>query len=635
MIKHKQEKYRWHLFLAILGCILALHSQSPSAWAIQKAERKKIVVLISFRPTLPVAVQWDKGLRSILEADPSKQYVVNIEHLDLAHYGDEKHLSLLTELLRYKYADHQPDLIIPVMDAATGLVLDYGRGLFPNVPIVFGGVEESFIEGRTLPDNVTGYLAGISYKGVLDVALRIHPDTLHIYVVGGASLIVKNFVKNSRSVYREYEDDYKINYLIGLPMQDLLARVGSLPPRSIIINLPVLRDGNGQEFISNEAFAMISEAASAPVYTFWDICLGTGVVGGYVGSFEKEAEAVARLGVRVLEGESPSSIPVSQAPKFVNMFDWKQLKRWRISEDLLPEESIIINREVTAWEEYWKQITTVLVLTLLQYLMILYLIHQRRSRFKAEHELSSKSAETEQLQMDLAHLGRVVTINTLTSALAHEINQPLAAIRSYAQAALRFMDTEDPSKENLKIALQGIVSDNKRAADVVNRLRNLVKRSEPIKESFDIHTTIQEVIALLNSEIIMRDANISLDLSSAVSVVYADSVHVQQVLLNLLINALDAVKDKPSGSRIIKVATTGTSDEMIVTVADSGNGISSNESDLIFEAFHTTKPEGMGLGLAICRTLVESHKGKIWVEPGNDGAVFTFTLPTNERSQVA
>ena len=242
-------------------------------------------------------------------------------------------------------------------------------------------------------------------------------------------------------------------------------------------------------------------------------------------------------------------------------------------------------------------------------------------------------SETHQLQSELAHMDRIVTINTLTSALAHEINQPLAAMRSYAQAALRFMGKDQPDYDSARKALQGIVSDNKRAAAVVNRLRDLVKKGTTHWEALEINSIINDVVGLINSEIMLRNASIKLDLHPIVPVVHGDPVQIQQVLINLLTNALDALEDQPVEARTITISTKPeNSNGTIISISDSGEGIPPDKIQVVFDTFHTTKPDGMGLGLAICKSIIEAHGGKIWVENNLDGdTIFSLLLPASNQ----
>jgi C4-dicarboxylate-specific signal transduction histidine kinase len=244
-------------------------------------------------------------------------------------------------------------------------------------------------------------------------------------------------------------------------------------------------------------------------------------------------------------------------------------------------------------------------------------------------------SETHQLQSELSHMDRIVTVSALTSALAHEINQPLAAMRSYAQAALRFMDKDKPEYDSVRKALHGIVDDNKRAAAVINQLRNLVKKETATWETLDINSIINDVISLINSEIVLRNASIRLDLHPIVPVVYGDSIQIQQVLINLLTNALDALDDQPVEARTITIFTRPeNSDRTVVSVSDTGRGIPPDKIQAIFDPFHTTKPKGIGLGLSICKTIIEAHGGKIWADNNPEGgAIFSLILLTGSQSK--
>jgi PAS domain S-box-containing protein len=248
-----------------------------------------------------------------------------------------------------------------------------------------------------------------------------------------------------------------------------------------------------------------------------------------------------------------------------------------------------------------------------------------------------KHYETEalQLQSELTHVDRVSTIGTLTSALAHEINQPLAAMRSYAQAGLRFLDADQPDYDNLRIALQGIVADNKRASSVISHLRSMVKKEKQSNEAFDVNSMIDRVVILLNSEIILRNTKVTLNLHPNVPTFFGDSVQIQQMIINLLINALDAIDDQSVENRHIIINTkTEKPSDIIVSISDSGGGIDPNKMEEIFNPFYTTKSQGMGLGLSICRSIIEVHGGQLdCMNNPEGGATFSFTLPSGSKLQ--
>jgi hypothetical protein len=368
---------------------LLVFFDSP-ALGSQPSERKKILVLFSFRPTLPVASQWDRGIRSVFDANKALETIINIEHLDLTHFDDERHVQMLLDLYRHKYSNPKPDLIIPVLNASVDLMLRYGADLFPGVPIVFGGVENQFVESRTLRSNITGHLTDINYTDTLELALQLHPNTRNIAVVAGAGPIVRRWNNSCRQAYQPYADRLEFIYLTGLPMEKLLEKLENLPPQTVVISLPVLIDGDGKEFVGNQSLAQITQASAAPVYTFWDVCIGTGVVGGYMDSFEEDARAVAQLGMRILNGEKPADIPITPAPKFAPMFDWRQLRRWEIPEGRLPPGSIVRFKEISVWDRYRGRILGSIALVLLQTLIISFLLYQRLIRRRAEQALKER-----------------------------------------------------------------------------------------------------------------------------------------------------------------------------------------------------------------------------------------------------
>jgi PAS domain S-box-containing protein len=247
-------------------------------------------------------------------------------------------------------------------------------------------------------------------------------------------------------------------------------------------------------------------------------------------------------------------------------------------------------------------------------------------------ETKAMEAESRRLRAHLAHMDRVGTVGALTAAIAHETNQPLAAILTNAQAALRLMSTDTPDLEEVRSALEDIVADDKRAGKVIHGLRAMVKKQERQSQPYDLNGIIREVLSLIHSEIVIRKASVTTSLEPGIPMIHGDPVQIQQVIMNLLINALDAVMAKTTAARYIFVSTGTESDDGIkVNVADSGPGIDPEKIDSIFHSFFTTKAAGMGLGLTICRSIIEEHEGRLWVENRpHGGARFSFWLPLGE-----
>jgi PAS domain S-box-containing protein len=232
-----------------------------------------------------------------------------------------------------------------------------------------------------------------------------------------------------------------------------------------------------------------------------------------------------------------------------------------------------------------------------------------------------------QAQMELAHVARVVTLGELTSSIAHEINQPLGAMVNSANACLRWI-----AAQNLERAQQSavrIVADGQRAGAITGRVRALAKRTPPQKDWLDLNATIRDVLALARSEVHRHGVLVETHLAAEVPLVRADRIQVQQVLLNVLINAIEALSGVVDGPRELVVQSdTDAAQGVLVTVRDSGPGLDPQHLDRLFEAFYTTKPQGLGLGLAISRRIIEAHGGRLWATANVPrGAVVQFTVP--------
>jgi PAS domain S-box-containing protein len=237
--------------------------------------------------------------------------------------------------------------------------------------------------------------------------------------------------------------------------------------------------------------------------------------------------------------------------------------------------------------------------------------------------------ERQQLQQELSHVARVTMMGELTSSLAHELNQPLTAILSNAQTAQRMLAAGIPDLEELREILNDIVADDERAGGIIGRLRALLKKEQLELQPLDLNSLVIEVAGLVRSDTIIKNVSLTLDLTPDVPRVWGDRVQLQQVLLNLMMNAIDAMKGTPGSGRRLLVRTESSEGMVRVAVRDSGTGIPAAQLEQIFEPFYTTKADGMGMGLAIARSIVRSHSGRLLAEnnPGG-GATFTLALPT-------
>jgi C4-dicarboxylate-specific signal transduction histidine kinase len=238
-------------------------------------------------------------------------------------------------------------------------------------------------------------------------------------------------------------------------------------------------------------------------------------------------------------------------------------------------------------------------------------------------------------QMELTHANRIATIGQLTASIAHEVNQPIATARNNAASALNFLSRFPPDLDEVREALECVVNDTDRAGGIIDRIRAHVQKVPPRNACFDINEAINELIALARSEAANKRVTVRTDLAEGISPVRGDRVQLQQVVLNLILNAIEAMNSVDGGApRDLSISTeVRGADEILVSVRDSGPGIDSEYLERVFDSFYTTKPTGMGLGLSICRSIVDAHGGRLWAEANKPrGTVFQFILPAGKNS---
>jgi signal transduction histidine kinase len=255
--------------------------------------------------------------------------------------------------------------------------------------------------------------------------------------------------------------------------------------------------------------------------------------------------------------------------------------------------------------------------------------------FAAQASIALESTRRErqyrEMQSELAHANRVATMGQLTASIVHEIRQPIATARNNACAALNFLGKQPPDLTEVKQALDCIVGDADRAGDIIDRIGSLIRKAPPLKEVIDLNAAILEVTALTHSEAVKTGVTVGTRLAGELPRIQCDRVQLQQVMLNLIVNAIQAMSRVEDGNRELHISTVSIEPEGVcVAVRDTGDGLHPGSMPRLFEPFYTTKPDGMGMGLSICRSIIEAHGGRLWAtscEPR--GALFQFTIPAD------
>jgi len=414
--------------------------------------------------------------------------------------------------------------------------------------------------------------------------------------------------------------------MTGEPIARVLERVAELPRDTIVVYQVISRDGADEHFLSEDLVEPISQASSAPVYGVFETYLGRGIVGGRMESWTTIGGDVGRAVRHLLAGEPQPIRSYTAAPTFV--VDWRELRRWGLDEGKLPPGTTVLYREPSAWDQYKSLVFIVTALVALQALLIaVWLLRLRKLR--AERALKLAEAEAHQQREKVAHLARVAILGQMSGALAHELNQPLTAILSNAQAAQQLQARGRLDSDDLKRILADIVSDDRRAGEVIARLRAMLRKGGTRLEPLDVNVLLTEVLALARGQLTAQQVEVRTHVTPSLPQVLGDRVQLQQVLLNLLLNASEAMCANGKDNRRVTVSTTTNAQGFVtIKISDNGPGFDAAISDRLFEPFVTTKENGLGLGLSICQSIMATHSGQISAGRNRDGgATFTVTLP--------
>ena len=603
--------------------VLVVAGAGPSAAQAlakdEQEEQKTVLVLHPSREDAPYTVLVERAFRKTLGDALGRQLDYYTEYLGFGRFSGPEYQMALRDFLRHKYEGRHLDVVIADGDEPFKFVRQNRAEIFPGVPIVFQSSEETDLS--PVP-NCTGVVFRLDMKSTLEVALRLQPNVKRVFVICGASEFDKFYQNFSRQQFREYEGRVAFTYLPPMPLNDLLEEVARLPKDSILYFVSLYEDGAGNKLIPADVLERLAPVANAPTYCWPEQTLGSGIVGGSLLSEETVARDTAKLALRVLHGERPDQIPPAVISPSVTAFDWRQLRRWGIRADRLPPGSIIRFREESFFERYRRYVIGGLLVFAIQSALIVGLLLERAWRIRAE-------ADAQRTREVLAHLGRVSAIGEIAASIAHELKQPLGAIRINVAAASHLLSSKPDASTQLKEILLDIASDDERAADVIERVRALASKRATKRVCVDLNKVVQATSKLVSGNAFTHHVLISVDLAPDPPIVDGDSVQLQQVVLNLLLNAIEAASSSDgAGQPAVRATTLNDGRLAHVLVRDNGPGVPAGSEQQVFDPFYTTKESGMGMGLAISRSIVESHGGKIWAcNAAESGAEFHFTIP--------
>jgi signal transduction histidine kinase len=566
------------------------------------AQQKQVLVVYSTRRDAQVAVLGDRDLPQILERGLGSSVDFYSEYIDLSRFREPGYEAAFSRFLQVKYDGQRFDLLIAMQDAAVEFLAPRRDELFPGTPLVFVATS------ATAPkiENATGLINDLELAGTLSLATRLQPETKNVFVVSGADRRDRVYEAAARAQFRPFESRVSVTYLTGLPTNDLEARLSDLPPQSIVYYLVVNRDGAGESFHPLEYLDRLRAFADAPMYSWVDSTMGRGVVGGSLKSQSAQTEALGQLALRVLRGEQADSIRPYAPDLNVEQVDWRQLRRWGISESRVPDQALVLFKELSAWDRYRPYILGAAALFLAQSLLIAGLLLQRRRRHEAEERVR-RSQEALQHSYDrIRDLGSrlLVAQDTERSRVARELHDDISQQVALLSIDLELLRSEVPSDSE---ALAAEVVN--RTQDIARSVHDLSHRLHPAKLRLiglvPALQSLQRELSRSDSSIVLHHENVPANLSPNLT------LSLFRIVQEALQNAL-----KYSQAGTIAVLLRGSSKDLTLTITDDGIG------------FDVDASVGKGLGLISIDERIEAIGGTLDIRSeAGVGSTLTIVVP--------
>jgi len=608
------------ILFRLLAAWLLLALTATSQLAIATPLPRAVLIIDESDPSNGTPTTFSRTLREFLRSE--QPYIaVYGETLNLSQFSESRQEEILRTYIQEKYKDAGLGLVIAIGLSSLEFVNRWRSEFWPGIPVVFGAIDETSAAHLKLDGDTTGLTMRRSIQSMVAAARHLVPRLQGIAVLGGV-LERDPYRLHFLSELSGFGTELKVTNMTGLPLAEQVKQAAALSSDTAILYTSLFIDSLGIKYSSADALAEIVKVANRPIVVDVEALMGTGATGGFVLDNVAYGKQAASLALRVLDGESAGSIPVAVSEFTQLVFDWRQLRRWKISESRLPDGSDIRYRELKIWEHYPRELIAIGIVVLLLATLVGWLLYEQRRRYLAEVQARSFMAE-------MTYMNRGAAAGQLSGSIAHEVNQPLAGIAMRASAALRLLAAETLEIDKIRSALTEIESASHRAGDIITSVRAMFKKKDPERVSTDINQIIVTVLSIIRVELQGHGMELQTQLDNHLPNVNGDKVQLQQVVLNLVMNGIEAMQSvRP---RLLKVQTDQTKSGTVhVLIEDTGTGIDPCNLDRIFKPLFTTKATGMGMGLSICHSIIENHGGRIWASPGApSGTILQFVLPTN------
>lgn len=606
------------LRLALLPLLIALWLCPALAQDAGEDRQLRVLAIYSGASTLAANVAVEQGIASVFDsAERQSRYEIYGEYRDRQRFPGAEAERRFVEALIAKYADQTIDVIATVGPEALPIAVGLRARIAPGAPVVYGGIQSGTRDQVSGVDGLYGVVSNFDLRGTVDLARALQPDAARLVVFTGSA----DFDERWRTMAADSLTDVadiEIEMVSDLSLQAFRDRAAGYDASTILLILSIFEDADGRRFVPADALSAIAEVSGAPTYGVYSSNMGRGVVGGSYSSFEATGAAIAEQALKVLD--DPGGTERSVAVPVSAVLDWRQLRRYGLDPDRRPPGSQLLYYNPGVWERYRIEILAALAIIALQASTIAALIVMDRRRRRSAAELARR-------RMEMAKLSRIAQLGELSGAIAHELNQPLTSILANAEAGSALLAQQPPDLAEVREVLRDIAEDDRRAADVIVNLRRLMGNGGGGFELTDLNEVIQSTMRLVKNEMLSRGVKVDMQLSRAALPVKVDVQQLQQVLLNLVINAADAMAEQDVRKMTIGTGLDATG-RRVLSVSDCGPGLPDALRENPFKPFATSKSQGMGLGLSISQSIAEAHRGTLrFASSTAQGARVELALP--------
>jgi signal transduction histidine kinase len=616
----------WQYWLTPLKYLLATWwialAMASSGVAGASTDAKSVLFLEDDEPGRPAYQTMMGGFRQSLAKSLPGRVAIYQENLDLGRISHPDYQDQTLQWLRQKYQGKKIDVVVACGPASMKLASKSCGEFWPDARMIWLGSKEQqeMSPGETAP--VALLTVKLDVARTLDAARTLMPGASRLVVVGGSKAsyagMKEFFLHEAEAAAARH--GLAMESLAGLPLAETCHRLSLLPRDVMVLYGFISLEGEGRAYTPREAMSELSRASGAPIFGLSKTLIGYGMTGGVMLRPEQMGRELADMTAEALTAPPGKAVASRESRAQATLFDWRELQRFGLSPERLPEGAEILFAPPSLWKTHRNAVLGAIALLGGETVLIGAFIVQLRRRRKAEQKVL--------LQRDqLAHVGRVSSLGQLAASIAHELNQPLGAILRNAGAAERLLEKAEPDLRELRAIVADIRADDSRASTVIERMRVLLTRQALDFKALDLKEVLDEVAGLLNYEAMKRGVALQVVTAPGLPSVHGDRVHLQQMVINLVLNAMDAVQGKPDGAVVLEAEGDASTGLIMLRVRDNGQGIPESLRSTLFEPFQSSKPAGMGMGLAISQTIAEAHEGVLQVESSSPaGTCFCCTL---------